>query len=123
MSSYVQEIIIDLQVNVEVKLIFEYKRLEESWIEITNKFLALWMEIKVLIIFTQRFELIFSWKGFQCCYWPSKEIALKFVSELKVYLSKLKPSIIKLCKDHEPQGYYKNFKFYFANFLYVRLKL
>ncbi|XP_067130586.1 SCAN domain-containing protein 3-like [Centruroides vittatus] len=106
--SHIQEILIDLQANVEAKHSFEHSTLEEFWIKIssTNTFQRLWIEIRLLIMAFPTSYLVE--KGFsavsQMLTKQRNRLNICQQGDLRLYLSKLEPNIIKLCQDHQPQG-------------------
>lgn len=104
--SQIQEILIDLQANIEAKILFNANSLEDFWIKISTTFQALWMEIKVLIMAFPTSYLVE--KGFSAVseLLSKKRNRLKICEQgdLRLYISKIEPNITKLCKDHQPQG-------------------
>ena len=106
--SHIQEILIDMQANIEAKHSFEHNTLEEFWIKISssNTFQRLWIEMRLLIMAFPTSYLVE--KGFsavsQMLTKQRNCLNICQQGDLRLYLSKLEPNIIKLCQHHQPQG-------------------
>lgn len=105
-ESQFQEHLIDLQHDVEAKACFGQVSYPQFWIKFRYRFPALWNKIKLLILAFPTSYLVE--KGFSAVnYLVSKQrnrINVVQRGDLRLFLTKKQPDVVKLVNEHQAQG-------------------